>query len=70
MIDVKKIRKQLGMTQAQMAKACNCHVMTVSGWERKTIKPDGQAERLMDLLAALHADDLMGWYRERFIDQP
>ena len=70
MIDVKKLRKQLGLSQSEMAKACNCHVMTISRWERGIIEPDGQAERLLELIAEMDGTVWMQWFRKRFVDQP
>lgn len=37
--ELKRKRKRLGMSQAQLAQALNTHVQTLSRWERGTLKP-------------------------------
>lgn len=62
-----EIRKQLGLSQAEMAKAMGVHVMTLSKWERGERKPDNAALKLMSLLVWLQdhrAETLAQWLKE------
>lgn len=67
MLYAKQVRIKLGFTQSEMAKACNCHVMTISRWERGILEPDGQAERLLELIDYIYERGMMPQYKKRFM---
>lgn len=66
MINTKQIREQLGLTQSEMARACNTHPMTVSKWETGERIPRGQAERLIEVLLWLKSKNMLSDYLECF----
>lgn len=66
----KQVRKKLGLTQDEMSRACNTHIITISKWETGTRSPSGPAERLLDLLSEMDGTVWMQWFRKRFVDQP
>ena len=72
MTDPKKIREKLGLTQAQMAIACNTNISTIAKWEATgdaidKRKPRGPSERLLQLLSDMESMDLMDWYRKKYM---
>lgn len=71
-MDCKEIRQKLGLTQAQMAKACNTNISTIAKWEAghglDNRKPRGPSARLLQLLSDLEKMDLMDWYREKYMN--
>lgn len=49
--DIKRIRKQLGLTQQQLAQKLGCSRIAVSSWERGFRNPSGTAcTAIRDLL--------------------
>lgn len=50
--DVRRVRKKLGFTQAQLAAVLGESIRTVQGWEMKNGRrsPNGAARRLMEML--------------------
>jgi putative transcriptional regulator len=61
--DVKKIRKNLGVTQIEFAAMLRSSVKTVQNWEQRRVSPSGPAlallmiaEKQPDALAVLKAD--------------
>ncbi|MBT3553216.1 MAG: transcriptional regulator [Rhodospirillaceae bacterium] len=50
-IDVKEVRKSLGMTQAVFANTFHIPAGTLRGWEQKRRQPEGPAKVLMFLIA-------------------
>lgn len=68
----KEIRQFLGLTQSEMAKACNTSIVTIAKWEARQgtdqRKPRGQAERLLALLADLKQMDLFDWYQSKYME--
>lgn len=62
----KEARQQLGLTQKEMADACNTHQMTVSKWETGERVPRGQASRLIDVLLWLKSKNLLKEYIGKF----
>ena len=51
-INVTKLRKALGLTQAQMAARLGIHQATVHKLEKGYMKPSGPVQRLLDQMAA------------------
>lgn len=49
---VKQVRKQLGLTQAQLAQLLGVHALTVSKWERGVGSPTPHHAALLDSFAA------------------
>ena len=47
---VTQIRKNLGLTQIEFASLVNAHHMTVSRWERGTLKVNIYTEKIMEHL--------------------
>lgn len=45
-IDIKALRKQLGITQAELAKKLGVHARTVQNWESGTLIPDSKRKLL------------------------
>ena len=50
-VDVKNIRKNVGMTQAEFAKTFGISVATLRHWERGDRKPTGPALVLLNVVA-------------------
>jgi putative transcriptional regulator len=48
--EIKLARELLGMTQAELAKRLDTHIMTISKWERGERKPSGAAAMAIKLL--------------------
>jgi DNA-binding transcriptional regulator YiaG len=48
--ELKRGRRQLGMSQTELAEKIGVHGMTVSRWERGTIKVPAPIARLIELL--------------------
>lgn len=67
MTTCKNARKILGISQSQMAKACNTNVMTISKWETGARLPNGQAQRLIDLLVDLNEIGGMDWFKSKYM---
>lgn len=59
----------LGLSQEEMARACNTHPMTISKWDRGIRKPSGQAVRLIELMIELYNLYLWPWYRKQYIER-
>jgi putative transcriptional regulator len=51
-IDVRAIRRAVGMTQAEFATAYQCSVRTVQQWERGAKRPSGPARTLLRAIKA------------------
>ena len=49
-VDVKKVRANLGMTQAQFALCLVIPIKTLQKWEQGTRKPDGAANTLLRVM--------------------
>ena len=49
-IDVKEVRKSLGMTQAEIADTFHVPAGTLRNWEQKRRQPEGPAKVLMYLI--------------------
>ena len=50
-MDLKRLRKKLGLSQAALARLVGAHAMTVSKWERGVALPGAAHERLLRSLA-------------------
>jgi len=62
-----QVRKELGLNQANMAKAMGCtHYMTWWKWEASEQKMDATKKRMLKLLLILKAKGLLEWYLELF----
>jgi len=46
-MDVRRIRRRLGLSQRELAELVGSHAMTVSKWERGVLKPGERNERLL-----------------------
>lgn len=55
------IRKQLGLSQSQMAKVLGIHVQTWGKWERKEQHPPAAVGRFMLLLLQMHRHGRVTW---------
>lgn len=53
--DVQRLRKRLGLTQAELAALAGVHEMTVSRWERGTVTIREHTAKLLRMLAAEQA---------------
>jgi molybdate transport system regulatory protein len=49
--DVQKLRRQLGLSQTELAALVGTHAMTVSKWERGKLAPSAHHERLLGAFA-------------------
>jgi len=49
-MEIKELRKKLGMTQQQLADKLGVDDLTVSRWERHVAKPSRLAKRQLDRL--------------------
>jgi DNA-binding transcriptional regulator YiaG len=65
-INPKEARETLGLTQTQMARACNTHPMTVSKWETGERVPRNQAARLIEVLLWLKSKKMIDDYFDHF----
>jgi len=50
-IDIKKLRRELKITQRDLAEKLGVDVITVSRWERKETRPSNLAKRQLARLA-------------------
>ena len=50
--EVRRLRRRLGLTQAQLAARLGVHKLTVSRWERGQVRVTEPMSRLLRLLAA------------------
>lgn len=57
---IKKLRKEQGLSQGQLAKALNVHQTAVSQWENKRTRPDQEVLQNMALLFNVSVDYLLG----------
>lgn len=69
MIDPKQIRKRLGLTQAQMASACNVQLSYWAKWEYGERRPSAAAERLLELLVDLSDANQFEDYLKKYMDE-
>jgi molybdopterin-binding protein len=56
-MDVARIRKRLGLTQARLARLTGVHTMTVSKWERGVLAPNPHQRAILAALAGRGAGD-------------
>lgn len=49
-MNVKELRKRLGIAQTELAELVGAHAMTVSKWERRVAKPSAAQQRLLRAL--------------------
>jgi DNA-binding transcriptional regulator YiaG len=66
MINTKQIRELLGLTQSEMARACNTSIGTVTKWDQGQRAPRGQAARLIEVLLWLKSKNMLADYLEFF----
>jgi DNA-binding transcriptional regulator YiaG len=66
MINTKQIREQLGLTQSEMARACNTSIGTVTKWDQGQRAPRGQAARLIEVLLWLQSKNMLADYLDYF----
>src|SRR5215813_4361343 len=50
-VDLKRLRKRLGVSQSELAALLGTHTMTVSKWERKKSEPGEHHRRLLQAFA-------------------
>jgi transcriptional regulator with XRE-family HTH domain len=63
-LQLKRIRKENGMSQAELAKQLGVDIKTVGNWERGNTVPDAiQLVKCASLLSTT-PNDLMGWYED------
>ena len=67
---LKQIRKENGMSQAELAKRLGVDIKTVGNWERGKTIPD--AEQVWNCAVALGCspNDICGWYIDHPEDRP
>lgn len=64
-INPKEARIRLGLSQSEMAKACNTSIGTVTKWDQGQREPRGQAIQLIKLMLWLKKRDLLTeWLKE------
>lgn len=60
-MDVKRLREQLGLSQAQFGNLFGVHPMTVSKWERDILQPTHyQMALMMDFQKAAKTEEVRG----------
>lgn len=68
--EVKEIRVKLGISQSELAKACNTHVGTIRKWERDSGQsPSGISVRLLYLLLDLKYMRQWQWFKKEYIER-
>ena len=71
--EIKKIRKSLGLTQNQLAVACNTHVQTVKKWESTAPGqgrvPSGTAIQMLELMLDLKRIKKWQWFKKKYINE-
>lgn len=67
---IREVRKNLHMSQTDLAEATGTSLRTVGSWERSESVPN--VEQLWKCATVLHTDpnDLLGWYEEHPEDRP
>lgn len=65
----KQIRLKLGLTQQQMALACNTTLSTWQNWEYEKRQPSGQAQRLLDLLLDFADAGQFETYKQKYMGE-
>lgn len=67
---IREVRKNLHMSQTELADATGTSLRTVGSWERSESLPN--VEQLWNCAKALNTDpnDLLGWYEEHPEDKP
>lgn len=67
---IREVRKNLHMSQTELADATGTSLRTVGSWERSESLPN--VEQLWKCAKALNTDpnDLLGWYEEHPEDRP
>lgn len=67
---IREVRKNLHMSQTELADATGTSLRTVGSWERSESLPN--VEQLWKCAKVLHTDpnDLLGWYEEHPEDRP
>ena len=67
---IREVRKNLHMSQTDLAEATGTSLRTVGAWERSESVPN--VEQLWKCATVLHTDpnDLLGWYEEHPEDRP
>jgi DNA-binding transcriptional regulator YiaG len=66
MTNPKKARLRLGLSQSEMAAACDTHPMTISKWETGERTPRRPAARLIETLLWLKSTGMLDAYLEYF----
>jgi DNA-binding transcriptional regulator YiaG len=66
MIDTKRTREQLGLSQSEMARACNTSIGTVTKWDQGQRIPRAQAVRLIEVLLWLKSKNMLSDYLKHF----
>ena len=61
---LKNRRKELGMTQGQLAEKLNIHQVTYQGYEKNKHKPDIDMLSMLADKLKISADYLLGRYKE------
>lgn len=69
-LKIREVRKNLHMSQTELADATGTSLRTVGSWERSESLPN--VEQLWKCAKVLHTDpnDLLGWYEEHPEDRP
>ena len=67
---LRSLRKENGISQAELAKTLGVDIKTVGNWERGKTVPD--SEQVWNCAVALGStpNDVMGWYDEHPEDRP
>jgi len=66
---IKKLRKERGYSQSQLAKALNVHQTAVSQWENKRTRPDQDVLQRISELFDVSVDALLGIKHSASIEQ-
>lgn len=65
-VSPREAREILGLSQSEMAKACNTSIGTVTKWDQRQREPRGQAARLIEVLLELKEKGMLDWYIKKF----
>lgn len=58
--EIKQLRQDLGMTQAEFGRLVNAHFVTVSKWESSAARPDPYQQGLLDRFAQIQERKKIG----------
>lgn len=69
-LQLKRYRKRIGISQAELARQLDVDIKTIGNWERGKTVPDAEQLWNCSLLLKTNPNDLIGWYEEHPEDLP